>query len=64
MQKTVNNPYAKKLNEEVSISISRETMDYFREQSQRSGIPLQTLINACLTNVALKKVNFQIDDGE
>ena len=42
------NPYADKINEEVTLGICKNTMDYFREVSEKTGIPVQVLINSTL----------------
>lgn len=52
------NPYAEKLNEEVTLNISKFTMKYFREQAEITGIPLQTLINSYLTKAAMENHQF------
>ena len=33
------NPYAKKLKKQITINIDSDTIEYFKEQSERSGIP-------------------------
>lgn len=49
------NPYAKLLKKQITINISEEAIDYFKSQSERSGIPYQTLINLYLTDCARNK---------
>ena len=44
------NPYAKKLKKQITINIDIDTVDYFKKQSETSGIPYQTLINLYLTD--------------
>ena len=39
------NPYSNRLKKQITININCNTIDYFQEQSQESGIPYQTLIN-------------------
>ena len=53
------NPYAKKLKKQITINIDCDTIDYFKKQSDDSGIPYQTLINLYLTDCAMsgKKVS-------
>ena len=46
------NPYASKLKKQITININSETIDYFRKESEASGIPYQTLINLYLTDCA------------
>lgn len=49
------NPYAKKLKKQITINIDNETIDYFKGQSEESGIPYQTLINLYLSDCAKQK---------
>lgn len=50
--KAVKNPYAKKLKKQITINIDSDTIDYFKKQSELSGIPYQTLINLYLADCA------------
>lgn len=52
---TSKNPYAKKLKKQITINIDSDTIEYFKEQSERSGIPYQTLINLYLADCAANK---------
>ena len=54
------NPYTNRLKKQVTINIDRDTIQYFREQSEDSGIPYQTLINLYLTDCAVNKKKLQI----
>lgn len=49
------NPYAKKLKKQITINIDNETIEYFKGQSEKSGIPYQTLINLYLSDCAKQK---------
>ena len=49
------NPYARKGKRQVTISIDTETIDYFKAQSEESGLPFQTLINLYLSDCAANK---------
>ena len=49
------NPYAKKSKKQITININIEAVDYFKDMSQRSGIPYQTLINLYLSDCAENK---------
>ncbi len=49
------NPYAKKLKKQITINIDNETINYFKGQSEESGIPYQTLINLYLSDCAKQK---------
>lgn len=46
------NPYAKKLKKQITINIDADTVDFFKVQSAKSGIPYQTLINLYLSDCA------------
>lgn len=49
------NPYTKKLKKQITINIDNDTIDFFKGQSEESGIPYQTLINLYLTDCAKQK---------
>ena len=56
----VKNPYTKKLKKQITINIDSDTIDYFKEQSNSSGIPYQTLINLYLADCAQNKKKLKI----
>ena len=37
------NPYSKRLKRQVTININTDTIKFFQKQSEKSGIPYQTL---------------------
>lgn len=47
------NPYAKKLKKQITINIDSDTIAYFKDQSESTGIPYQTLINLYLADCAI-----------
>ncbi len=49
------NPYTKQLKRQVTMNVCVNTIDYFKEQSEETGIPYQTLMNLYLTDCAEKK---------
>ena len=49
------NPYAKILKKQITININSSTIEYFKGEAERTGIPYQTLINLYLTDCAEKK---------
>ena len=49
------NPYAKKLKKQITININNDTIEYFKDQAEQSGIPYQTLINLYLTDCVINK---------
>ena len=58
--KAKKNPYAKKLKKQITINIDIDTIDYFKAQSENSGIPYQTLINLYLADCAFNKKQLQL----
>jgi len=46
------NPYTKYLKQPVTMRVDRETIDYFKQMSDETGIPYQTLINLYLRDCA------------
>jgi len=49
------NPYTKKLKKQITINIDVSTIDYFKQLSDKNGIPYQTLINLYLSDCAVQK---------
>jgi len=49
------NPYAARLKRQVTIRLDEQTIGYFREVSQETGIPYQTLINLYLRDCAASR---------
>ena len=49
------NPYARRLKKQVTIRLDEPTLDYFKELSEDTGIPYQTLINLFLRDCAQAK---------
>ena len=54
------NPYIKKLKKQITINIDADTIDYFKNQSESSGIPYQTLINLYLADCASKQKQLKL----
>lgn len=46
------NPYASQLKKPVTIRLGIDVIDYFKEMSEETGIPYQTLINLYLRDCA------------
>ena len=53
------NPYAKRLKKQITINIDNDTIDYFKAQSESSGIPYQTLINLYLSDCVSQNKQLQ-----
>lgn len=49
------NPYAKELKKQVTIKISPNVIEYFKEQANKVGMPYQTLINLYLLDCVSNK---------
>ena len=52
----VKNPYAKKLKKTICINISESVLAYFKELSEKTDIPYQTLINMFLAQAKAEKM--------
>jgi predicted DNA binding CopG/RHH family protein len=48
------NLYIKKLRKPITIRLDIDTIDYFKQLSEDTGIPYQNLINLYLANCATK----------
>ena len=53
---SIQNPYAKKVQKQISLNVDVETIEYFKELSAKMGLPYQTLINSYLTDCAKRHV--------
>ena len=49
------NPYVKKQKEQVAIDIDMDIIEHFKEMSDKSGVPYQTLMNLCLRDYIEQK---------
>ncbi len=54
------NPYAKHLKKTITINIDVDTIDYFKDLADSSGIPYQTLINMYLSDCAANHKQLQL----
>ncbi len=52
--------HMKKLKKQITIRVDADTLDYFKEQAETSGIPYQTLINLYLSDCAKNKKKLQV----
>jgi predicted DNA binding CopG/RHH family protein len=46
--KSRKNPYAKRLKKQITLRLDPEVIEYFKQKSEETGIPYQTLINLYL----------------
>ena len=49
------NPYAKKLKKQISIRLDEDTISYFKNLAEDTGIVYQNLINLYLRDCAVKQ---------
>ena len=57
------NQYSNRLKKQITINIDSTTIDYFKAQSQDSGIPYQTLINLYLSDCVKNKRRLNMSWG-
>ena len=55
------NPYAAKLKKQITIRLDNDTIEYFKEMSEESGIKYQQLINLYLADCAKKHLKLNIN---
>ena len=53
-------PYSKRLKKQITINIDNDTINFFKDQSEDSGIPYQTLINLYLSDCAKQNKRLQL----
>lgn len=54
------NPFAKQLKKQITIRIGTDTIEYFKEMSDQTGIPYQNLIDSYLADCAMNKKKLQL----
>ena len=54
------NPYSKRLKKQITININDNTIEYFKSQSEDTGIPYQALINLYLSDCVNNKRKLQL----
>ena len=54
------NPYTKFLKKQITINLSNEVIDYFKELSEKTSVPYQTLINFYLLDCVKNKKRIDI----
>ena len=58
--KSTKNPFAKVLKKQISIKLKNETINYFKELAQETGIAYQNLIDMYLTDCAEKQKKLKL----
>lgn len=60
---SVPNPYVKKLKKQITIRLDQDVIEYFKQLSDKNGVPYQNLINLYLKDCASShkelKLNWQ-----
>ena len=59
--KAKKNPYTKLLKEQITINLSKEVLEYFKNLSQETFVPYQTLINFYLLDCVKNKKKIYIN---
>jgi predicted DNA binding CopG/RHH family protein len=54
------NPYYNKMKQQITIRIDVRTLDYFKTQAEKTGIPYQQLINFYLSDCAKNEKELRI----
>lgn len=54
------NPYSNRVKKQITINLDGAVIDYFKNLSQESGIPYQTLINLYLSDCVESKRELRI----
>ena len=57
---SVENPYTKKLKKQITIRLDEDVISYFKELSEKNGIPYQNLINLYLKDCATKHKELEL----
>ena len=55
------NPHARKAKKQLTIRLDEDTIDYFRELAEESGVPYQSLINLYLRDCAQNRKKLRMD---
>ena len=58
--KAKKNPYTKLIKKQITINISEEVLDYFKEMSEKTSIPYQTLMNFYLLDCVKNKKTIEM----
>ena len=58
---SVQNPYAGKARRRVTINLDGETVDYFKEEARRTGVPYQNIINLLLGQCVREGKHLKLD---
>ena len=59
--KSRKNPYANRLRKQINLRIGIDVIDFYKEMSEKTGIPYQSLINLYLRDCAAKKKELNLN---
>lgn len=54
------NPYAKQLKKQITLRVSPDVIDYFKQMAEETGIPYQSLINLYLQDCVNARRSLQM----
>ena len=55
------NPYARRLNKQVTIRLGEDVVEYFKRMAEETGIPDQSLINLYLRDCVVHERRLTMD---
>jgi len=58
--KSRRNPYAKRLKKQITLRLDPDVIEYFKQKSEETGIPYQTLINLYLQDCRATRRNLRM----
>ncbi len=59
--KSRKNPYANRLRKQITLRVGIDVIDFFKEMSDKTGIPYQSIINLYLRDCAAKKKELNLN---
>jgi predicted DNA binding CopG/RHH family protein len=58
--KSRKNPYVKRLKKQITIRVGTDTIEYFKDMAEQTGVPYQNLIDSYLADCAAKQRKLQM----
>lgn len=55
------NPYPRRIKQQVTIRLDRDTISYFKAMAEEKGIPYQSLINLYLRDCAASRRELRLE---
>ena len=59
--KSTPNPYAKRLKQQITLRLEKDTVSYFKAMADEKGIPYQSLINLYLRDCAASRRKLRLE---